>query len=367
MAVTFFDLKAQNAKIRKEIDAAISQVVDSAHFILGANVAELEKETAAYHGAKFALGVASGTDAILLALKALNIKAGDEVITTPFTFVATAEVISYTGAKPVFVDINPDTFTIDPEMIKAKINKKTKAIIPVHLYGQSAELDPILKMAKDNGIHVIEDSCQAIGAKYHGKHVSTFGDAGCLSFFPTKNLGGFGDGGMIITNSEEVYNTAKVLRGHGSRTTYHYDMVGYNSRLDELQAAVLRIKLKHLESYMEARRKNAALYNKLLAGLPLQTPKEHKDVRHVYNQFTIRTKKRNELQEFLKTKSIGSSIYYPLSLHLQKVYQDLGYKMGDIPNAEKVQAEVLSLPIYPELSEANVTEVASAIREFFSK
>jgi dTDP-4-amino-4,6-dideoxygalactose transaminase len=367
MSVQFFDLKTQNAKIRKEIDAAISSVVDSAHFILGTNVAELEKETAAYHGAKFAVGVASGTDAIHLAIKALNIKAGDEVITTPFTFVATAEVISYTGAVPVFVDIDPDTFNIDPAKIKEKINKRTKAIIPVHLYGQSAELDPIMNMVKENGIHVIEDSCQAIGAKYHGKHVSTIGDAGCLSFFPTKNLGGFGDGGMIITNNEELYNTAKILRGHGSRTTYHYDMVGYNSRLDEIQAAVLRVKLKHLESYMEARRKNAAIYNKLLAGTSVQTPKEIKDVRHVYNQYTIRTKKRNQLQEFLKSKGIGSSIYYPLALHLQKVYEGLGYKKGSLPNTEMIQEEVLSLPIYPELPEAQINEVASAIREFSSK
>jgi dTDP-4-amino-4,6-dideoxygalactose transaminase len=366
MTVPFFDLKTQNSKIRKEIDAAISAVVDSAHFILGSNVAELEKEAAAYHGAKYAVGVASGTDAIHLALKAAGIKEGDEVITTPFTFVATAEAISYIGAKPVFVDIDPGTFNIDPEAIRKHMNDKTKTIIPVHLFGQASDMDRIMAIANENNLKVIEDSCQAIGAKYGGKHVSTIGDAGCISFFPTKNLGGFGDGGMVITNDEEIYNTVKVLRGHGSRVTYHYDMVGYNSRLDEVQAAVLRVKLKHLENYMEARRKNAVLYNQLLAGV-VETPKEYPNVRHVYNQYTIKAKDRNKLQEFLKSKGIGAMIYYPLALHLQKVYEHLGYKKGSMPHCEKVQDEVLSLPIFPELTEAQVKETASAIKEFFKK
>ncbi len=366
MSVPFFDLKIQNSKIRKEIDAAISAVVDSAHFILGSNVAELEKEAAAYHGAKYAVGVASGTDALQLALRACGIKEGDEVITTPFTFVATAEAISYTGAKPVFADIDPGTFNIDPDRIKEKINKKTKAIIPVHLFGQASDMDPIMGLAKKHGLKVIEDSCQAIGAKYGGKHVSTIGDAGCLSFFPTKNLGGFGDGGMVITDDENIYNEVRILRGHGSRTTYHYDMVGFNSRLDEIQAAVLRVKLKHLETWMESRRKNAALYNKMLSGT-VETPKENNKARHVYNQYTIKVKDRNKLQEFLKTKGIGSMIYYPLALHLQKVYEDLGYGNGDMPECEKAQAEVLSLPIFPELTEAQVTEVAEAVKEFRGK
>jgi dTDP-4-amino-4,6-dideoxygalactose transaminase len=366
MPVQFFDLKIQNSKIRKEIDAAISAVVDSAHFILGPNVAELEKEAAAYHGAKYAVGVASGTDAIQIALRAAGVKKDDEVITTPFTFVATAGAISSIGAKPVFVDIDPSTFNIDPAKIKEKINKRTKAMIPVHLFGQAADMDPIMEMAKQHGLKVIEDSCQAIGARYHGKHVSTIGDAGCLSFFPTKNLGGFGDGGMIITNDENIYNTSKVLRGHGSRVTYHYDMVGFNSRLDEIQAAVLRIKLRHLETWMEARRRNAGIYNKLLAGV-VEIPKEYANVRHVYNQYTIKVKDRNKLQEFLKTKGIGAMIYYPLALHLQKVYEDLGYRSGDLPNCEKIQNEVLSLPIFPELTEPQITEVAGAIKEFYGK
>lgn len=366
MSVQFFDLKLQNAKIRDEINAAISAVVDSAHFILGQNVTELEKEAAAYHGAKYAVGVASGTDAIQLSLRAIGINEGDEVITTPFTFVATAEAISYTGAIPVFADIDPGTFNIEPEDIIKKITKRTKAIIPVHLYGQPCQMDRIIEIAKGKGIKIIEDSCQAIGAKYKGRHVSTIGDAGCISFFPTKNLGGFGDGGMVITDNEETYNMVKILRGHGSRTTYHYDMVGFNSRLDEIQAAVLRIKLKYLDEFMDARRKNANKYRELLKDV-VEVPKEYEGVRHVYNQFTIKVKDRNKLQEFLKSKGIGSMIYYPLCLHLQKVYQHLGYKTGSLPNAEKVQEEVLSLPIFPELKEEQVTEVAQAIRGFYKK
>jgi dTDP-4-amino-4,6-dideoxygalactose transaminase len=366
MPVQFFDLTKQNSNLRGEIDKAISSVVDSAKFILGPNVGELEKEAAVYHGAKYAIGVASGTEALHLALIAAGIKAGDEVITTPFTFVATAAAISYIGAKPVFVDIDADTFNIDPNEIKKHINNKTKAVIPVHLFGQSADMDPIMEMAKKNNLKVIEDSCQAIGAKYHGKHVSTIGDAGCISFFPTKNLGGFGDGGMVVTNDDEMHAKIRMLKGYGSKVTYHYEMLGYNSRLDELQACVLRIKLKHLDAYMDARRKNASIYNKLLAGI-VETPKEYKDVRHVYNQFTIKAKDRNRLQEFLKSKGIGAMVYYPLSLHLQEVYKELGYKKGSMKNAEKAQDEVMSLPIYPELSEQQIIEVASAIKEFYNK
>lgn len=366
MTVQFFDLITQNAKIRNEIDEAMSKVVDSAKFILGPNVAEFEKEAAAYHGAKYAIGVASGTEALHLSLVAAGIKEGDEVITTPFTFVATAAAISYIGAKPVFADIDAKTFNIDPQEIKKHINKKTKAIIPVHLFGQSAEMDPIMEMAEINGLKVIEDSCQAIGAKYHGKNVSTIGDAGCISFFPTKNLGGFGDGGMVVTNDDEINAKVRMLKGYGSKVTYHYEMLGYNSRLDELQACVLRIKLKYLDVYMDARRKNAMLYNKLLSGV-VEIPSEYKDVRHVYNQYTIKAKNRNKLQEFLKLKGIGAMIYYPLSLHLQEVYKGLGYKNGSMKNAEMAQDEVLSLPIYPEISETSINEVAAAIKEFYTK
>ena len=367
MSVPFFDLRIQNSKIRKEIDAAIASVVDGAHFILGKNVSELEKEIAEYHGAKCAIGVASGTDALQLAIRAAGIGDGDEVITTAFTFVATAEAISYTGAKPVFVDIDLDTFNIDPKKIRDKINKKTRAIIPVHLFGQAANMDGIMKIAREYKLFVIEDSAQAIGAKYNGKHASTFGDAGCLSFFPTKNLGCFGDGGMVVTNNEDIYNKVKMLRNHGSRITYNYDIVGFNSRLDEIQAAIMRVKLKYLEGWIEARRKNAGLYNKLLAGTGAVTPKEAEGARHVYNQYTIRVKERNMLFEYLKKKEIGAMVYYPLSIHLQKSYEHLGYKKSILPNAEEAQDEVLSLPIFPELAEEEITEVAASIREFFKK
>jgi len=367
MSVPFFDLKIQNSSIRKEIDSAIARVVDSAQFILGQTVADFEADCSKYHGAKYAVGVASGTDALHLALRAVGVKDGDEVITTPFTFVATAESISYTGAKPVFVDIDPDTFNIDPTKIKQKISKKTKAIIPVHLFGQPSNIDAIMRVAKENNLKVIEDSAQAIGAKVGDRHVSTIGDAGCLSFFPTKNLGAFGDGGMVITNDEKIWDSVKVLRAIGSRVTYHYEVIGFNSRLDALQAAILKVKLQFLENWVAARSKNAALYNKLLAGLDVITPKESKGMRHTYNQYTIRTPKRDALLAHLKQKNIGAMVYYPLSLHLQKIYEWLGRKAGSFPNAEKAQNEVLSLPIFPELREEQITEVASAIKEFFNK
>lgn len=366
--VSFFDLTIQNSKIRKEIDEKIKEVVDSAKYILGTNVAELEKEVAVYSGVKYAVGVASGTDALHLAIESLGIKEADEVITTPFTFVATSEIISYTGATPVFVDIDPETFNIDPKKIKAKITKKTKAMIPVHLYGQSADMDRIMSIAKENHLAVIEDSAQAIGARYKGRHVNTFGDAGCLSFFPTKNLGCFGDGGMILTNNEKVYEMSKVLRNHGSTKTYYYEYVGHNSRLDEIQAAILRVKLKYLESWLDNRRKNASLYNDLLKGIKdIRLPKEFEGAKHTYNQYTLRVKNRDGLVEHLKKKGIGAMVYYPLGLHLQNVYKSLGYKAGDLPECDRAQREVVSLPIFPELREDQIKEVASAVKEFYSR
>jgi len=367
MSVPFFDLKIQHAAIRKEIDSAISKVIDSAQFILGQTVADFEADCAKYHGAKYAIGVASGTDALHLALRAIGIKEGDEVITSPFTFVATAESITYTGAKPVFVDIDPVSFNLDPDKIKQNITNKTKAIIPVHLYGQPSNIDAIMKIAREYGLKVVEDSAQAIGAKVGDRHVSTIGDAGCLSFFPTKNLGAFGDGGMVITNDDKIYDSVKVLRAIGSRVTYHYEVIGYNSRLDALQAAILKVKLRYLEKWIEARRKNAALYDELLKGSDVITPKESKGIRHTYNQYTIRTKKRVQLLAHLKERGMGAMVYYPLSLHLQKIYEYLGHKIGSFPSAEVAQNEVISLPIFPELNESQITEVASAIKEFFSK
>lgn len=366
MAVTFFDLKKQNQALEGEITAAVAQVIKSGHFILGPNVAEFEKEVAAYCGTKYAVGVASGTDALLLALKACGIKEGDEVITSPFTFIATAEVIASCGATPVFADIEPNSFTINPAEIEKKITKKTRAIIPVHLYGHACQMDQIMALAKKHSLKVIEDCAQAIGTKYKNKFVGSFGDAGAFSFFPTKNLGGFGDGGIITTNEQHIAEELKVLRNHGSRKTYHHDLIGYNSRLDEIQAAVLRIKLRHLESYAEARRKNADFYYKNLKNIKqLVLPSEAENTHHIYNQFTIKVSDRERLHEHLKSKGIGSMIYYPISLHQQNAFAPLGYKTGDFPQSEAIQNQVLSLPIYPEITEAELQEVCFAIRDFY--
>lgn len=368
MSVPFFDITRQNQALEKEISSAIDRVVSSGRYILGENVAHLEQEVAAYCGTKFAVGVASGTDALHLALRACGIKAGDEVITSPFTFVATAEAIAYCGATPVFVDIEPKTFNISAAGIVKKVTLKTKAILPVHLYGQACEMDKIMQLAKKHNLKVIEDCAQAFGAEYQGQKVGSFGDAGCFSFFPTKNLGCFGDGGMITTNDDKIAEEVRVLRGHGSRKTYHYDLIGYNSRLDELQAAILRGKLPHLESYIKARRRNANIYHKHLKNVAdVALPFELKDARHTFNQFTLRVKVRDELLEFLKTKGIGSMVYYPLSLHLQKAFKDLKYKKGGFPLSEAAQDEVLSLPIFPELSEEQIAEVCFAIQNYFKQ
>ena len=342
------------------------QVVDSGHFILGPNVKAFEEEAAKFCGVKHAVGVASGTDAIHLALRACGIKAGDEVITTPFTFVATIETICYIGAKPVFVDIDRKTFNVDVKKLRRKINRKTKAILPVHLYGQSCEMDDIMAIASEHRLKVVEDAAQAIGAEYKGKKVCGIGDAGATSFFPTKNLGGFGDGGMILTNSDEIAEETKVLRDHGSRTLYHYDTIGYNSRLDEIQAAILRVKFKYLDRWTKARQKNASIYDReLLNVLEIERPSLSQGCSHVYNQYTIRAKNRNMLLENLKNKGIGARVYYPLSLHLHKGYSFLKYKFGDLPESESAQEEVLSLPIYPELEEEKIKEVCRAINEFY--
>ena len=366
MEVPLLDLKAQYATIRNDITAAVQAVMDSQVFAIGPCVKELEKTIAAYSGCAAAIGVSSGTDALLVSLMALGVKAGDEVITTPFTFFATAGCIERVGAKPVFVDIRPDTFNIDPRKIEAAITPRTKAIMPVHLYGQMADMDEILDLARRHNLHVIEDAAQAIGAMYKGHKAGSLGTLGCLIFYPTKNLGGFGDGGMVLAQDQGLADRLAILRDHGQNPTYYYKWIGGNFRLDNLQAAVLVIKMRHLEDWSNARRANAALYDELLRGVGgVITPAVAEGNRHIYNQYTIRAQRREELRAFLKQQSIGNGVYYPLGLHEQECFRPLGYCKGDFPNTERAAAEVLSLPVYPELAEAQVRFVAQKIREFY--
>ena len=366
MNIPLTDLKVQYETIKDEINSAIKKVLNETDFILGKELSLLEEEIAHYFGIKFAIGVASGTDALVLSLIALDIKKGDEVITSPFTFIATSEAIVRVGAKPVFSDIEYDTFNIDPEKIEAKITKNTKAIIPVHLYGMPAKMDKIIEIAKKYNLKVIEDCAQSFGAEYQDRKVGTFGDCAILSFFPAKILGCFGDGGMVITNNQEIAKKIKLLRNHGAEEKYYYKMHGFNSRLDTLQSAILRIKLKYVDKWIKKRQDNAKYYNALFSKCKdIITPSIPKTIKHSFNYYTIRVKnnKRNLIQQHLKEKNIASAIYYPLCLHLQEVYQDLGYKKGDFPVAEQAQDEVLSLPMYPELSKKQIKKIAKAITE----
>jgi dTDP-4-amino-4,6-dideoxygalactose transaminase len=370
MSVPLLDLRAQHATIRDVVVEKMMNVVDSQLFILGAAVEELEAQVAALSHAKHAIGCANGTDAILLAMRALDVGRGDEVITTPFTFFATAGTIHNVGATPVFVDIDPETFNISPDAIAKAITPKTKAIIPVDLFGQMAPIEEVARVAK--GLPVIEDAAQSIGARRTIDGVTRMaGEAatiGTFSFFPSKNLGGYGDGGMIVTQDEQIATRLKRLRVHGGATQYFHDEVGYNSRLDALQAAVLSAKLPYLEGWSAKRRANAAFYDQALAGIPgLTTPFVAKENESIYNQYTIRVDRRDELQAFLKAKGIGSSIYYPLPLHLQPCFAYLGYEKGSMPEAERASAQVLSLPIFPELTQAQLDEVVAGIRAFYSR
>ncbi len=362
MPIPLVDLKSQYQTIRDEINEAIHEVLESQYFILGPMVQELEGKIANYCNVKYGVGVASGSDALLLSLMAIDVGPGDEVITTPFTFFATAGCISRLGAKPLFVDINPKTYNIKPELIEQEVTGKTRAIIPVHLYGQCADMDPILEIAKKHGLYVIEDAAQAIGAKYKGRKAGSMGHLGCLSFFPTKNLGGYGDGGMVVTDDEELAEKIRVLRIQGSKPKYYHSLVGCNSRLDAIQAAVLSVKLNYLDDWNEARRKNAENYNRLFAGMELVTPYAEEHNYHIYNQYVIRVERRDKLQDFLKEQEVGTAIYYPVPLHLQKCYSGLGYKQGDLPESEKAAKEVLALPIYPELSREQQEQVAGFIQ-----
>jgi dTDP-4-amino-4,6-dideoxygalactose transaminase len=364
MQVPLLDLKAQYATIKKEVLAAVSEVLESQVCIGGPKVAELEKKIAEISDCKFAVGVSSGTDAILNSLMSLEIGAGDEVITTPFTFFATVGCISRVGAKPVFVDIDPFTYNINPELIESAVTEKTKAIMPVHLFGQIADMDPIMKVAAKHGLTVIEDAAQSISSTYKGKKAGSIGTVGCFSFFPSKNLGGIGDGGMVVTNDKQLYDRLSIMRNHGSQPKYYHKYVGGNFRLDPIQAAALLVKLPHLNEWSEARRRNAAYYDKKFAGTPVKTPRISPDCVSIYNQYVVRVPKRDELIKVLKDKNIGCEIYYPVPMHLQKCFSYLGYKKGDFPEAEKAANEVLAIPIYPELTDAMKDRVAETILSF---
>jgi dTDP-4-amino-4,6-dideoxygalactose transaminase len=364
MAIPLVDLKAQYKTIEDEINEAIAEVLESQWFILGPNVGELEERIADYCDVKYAVGVASGSDALLLSLMAADVGSGDEVITTPFTFFATAGSVSRLGGKPVFVDIDARTYNIDPLLIEEKITGNTKAIIPVHLYGQCADMDPILEIAEKHDLCVIEDAAQAIGATYKDKQAGSMSDLGCLSFFPTKNLGGYGDGGMILTNDEELAEKLKILRAHGSRPKYYHSMVGCNSRLDALQAAILLAKLKHLDKWNEDRRQNARVYDSLFADMDVVTPHAEDFNYHIYNQYVVRVRDRDELKVFLKEEGIGTEIYYPVPLHLQECYSELGYRPGDMPASEEASRQVLALPVYAELTREQQGQVAELIGGF---
>lgn len=366
--VPLLDLKVQYKAIKSEMVDVLNKVMDDQDFILGTQVRDFEKETANYCGTGYGIGVASGTDALILALRALDIGPGDEVITTPFTFFATAEAVSIVGAKPVFVDIDPKTYNIRPDLIAKCITAATKAIIAVHLYGQCADMDPILAIARKHGLKVIEDTAQAIGATYKGRKAGSMGDIGALSFFPSKNLGAFGDAGMVITNDKGISDRIMALRVHGSSVRYIHSEIGMNSRLDNLQAAVLRIKLRHLDGWLEKRRQNAALYREKLKGLPLVAPYVPDHNVHTYHQYVLRLAPSQEaIMKFLNENGIESRTYYPVPLHLQGCYKGLGYKKGDLPESERASGETFAIAVYPEMTSAQREYVVGKLKEYFSK
>ncbi len=364
----FLDLQAQFAHVRGEVIAAVTNILESQQFILGPEVEALEDEVAQLVACRFAVSCASGSDALLLALMALGIKSGDEVITTPFTFVATAGSIARLGARPVFVDIDHETYNLDVRGLEGAITRRTKAIIPVHLFGLSADMHPILEIARSYGLVVIEDAAQAIGAQYRGKPVGGLGALGCFSFFPSKNLGGAGDGGLVTTNDPALADRLRLLRVHGSRRKYEYEILGMNSRLDGLQAAILRVKLRHLEEWTAARRRNADRYRTLFATCGCDgrvvLPSVPSGREHVYNQFVIRSQHRDELREHLRRAGIPTEVYYPFPLHLQRAFAYFGYKQGDFPEAESACQKVLALPIFPELTEGQQQAVVGAVADF---
>ncbi len=364
MQVPLLDLKAQYATIKDEVLAAVSEVLESQRCIGGPKVAELEEKTAAISDSRFAVGVSSGTDAILNSLMSLDIGAGDEVITTPFTFFSTVGCIVRTGAKPVFVDIDAKTFNIAPALIASAVTEKTKVIMPVHLFGQMADMDPIMEIANKYNLTVIEDAAQSITSTYKGRKAGSIGTVGCFSFFPSKNLGGIGDGGMIVTNDEQLYERLFVMRNHGSKPKYYHKYIGGNFRLDAVQAAALLVKLPHLNEWSEGRRRNAAYYGKKFAGTVVKTPYINPDCVTIYNQYVIRVPRRDEVAAYLREKNIGCAIYYPVPIHLQECFRYLGYKEGDFPESEKAAKEVLAIPVYPELTDEMKDYVADTILVF---
>ncbi|MGZ5434766.1 MAG: DegT/DnrJ/EryC1/StrS family aminotransferase [Pyrinomonadaceae bacterium] len=362
LAVPFVDLKAQYQTIKPEIDTAIARVIENTNFILGPQVAAFEKAFAEYVGSAFCVGVNSGTAALQLALMACGIGQGDEVIVPSFTFFATAETVSVLGAVPVFVDVNPVSYTITAAGIEKAITPRTRAIIPVHLYGQAADLDPIRALADKHNLHVIEDAAQAHGAEYKGRRVGGLGAAGCFSFYPSKNLGAYGEAGAIVTNDEDLASRLRLLRQHGQTSKYAHAVVGYNFRLEEIQAAVLNVKLAHLDKWNNGRRERAARYNELLSETELVLPREMEYSRHVYHVYTVQCDNRDELQNHLAAKGIQCGVHYPIPIHLQPAYASLGYKAGDLPVTERLCERVLSLPMFAELTEAQQRAVADAIR-----
>ncbi len=362
--IPLVDLTAQYHSIREEIDAAVHATLESGHFILGPAVSGFEESIASYLGVEYAIGVASGTDALVLALRALDIGAGDEVIIPAYTFFATAGTVMSVGAVPIFVDIDPVTYEMDVAQLKDRITPKTKAIIPVHLYGHPADMDPILELARARGLKVIEDNAQAFGATYRGKKTGSIGDIGCLSFFPTKNLGAFGDGGMVVTRDPKLAERMRMLRTHGWKKKYYSEEVGYNSRLDALQAAILQAKFPHVDSWNQKRREIAWRYSDRLAPLGIPVPVECDWGRHVYHLYIIRSQRRDELQAFLKQKGVASEVYYPLPPHLSTPCRKFGYKEGDYPQAERASQETLALPLYPELTVEQQDQVIKAVGEF---
>ena len=363
MKIPLIDLKAQYQSLRDELDGAVLDVMASGHFVLGPKVAELEQAVASYLGVDYAVGVASGTDALTFALQGFDVGPGDEVICPTYTFFATVEAIIKVGATPVFVDIDPSTYALVPQQVRDAITERTKAVIPVHLYGHAADMTEMAKIAANHGLRLIEDNAQALGAKWEGRTTGGLGDAGCLSFFPSKNLGAFGDAGMIVTNDGDVADLARMLRAHGWRKKYFPEVVGYNSRLDALQAAVLLVKLPHLDAWNERRRQIAQTYTEKLAGLDIGTPVVGPGAEHVYHMYIVRTERRDQVQQFLIDQGVGCAVYYPVPLHLTKPCQSLGYSEGDFPESEKAARETLALPMFPEMEDAQIDQVVSVLQQ----